>query len=64
MEEEARSRVVTVTLTPTEKEWLSSLARERGATINGTVRKLIRDAASKELPSHQHFEERSYAAAS
>ncbi len=45
MQREVLSEPVTVVLTTQEKQQLIELARAHGATMRGTIRRLIRDAA-------------------
>jgi hypothetical protein len=40
---------LTVTLTPSDREALGRMAQAHGATLRGTIRKLIRDAAEHEI---------------
>jgi len=45
MNTEALSEKVAVNLTERERRLLERLAEERGATLSGVIRKLLRDAA-------------------
>jgi hypothetical protein len=49
MNEEARTELITVTLTPREKAMLAELADKMGATKSGLVRRLVREAASRHI---------------
>lgn len=62
MQEESRTELFTMALTPWEKKLLAELAQERGATMSGIVRKLIRDAAHSAYPERQLQEAGRYAA--
>ena len=54
MTQDQLTELFTFQMTASEKELLRTLAHERGATISGTLRKLIRDAVWKydDRPSH------------
>ena len=53
MRSDTLSEYFSVTLTKQEKELLRRLAEERGATMRGYIRKLIRDAGSR-FTAHAH----------
>lgn len=58
---EALSATLAVNVTQQEKMLLKRLAYERGATLTGTLRRLIRDAAKKELAGSSSGGQQDYA---
>jgi hypothetical protein len=53
MDREQNTEVLTVTVSRSEKDLLVGLAYERGATLSGLIRKMIRDAAGAARPTSE-----------
>ena len=47
MQREALSAFLEFSMTRSDKEWLARMAHERGITMSGLLRKLIREAAAE-----------------
>lgn len=58
MEREPRSYYFSLNLTLSERQTLERLAEERGGTLSGVLRKLIRDAAPSDLVGTKALEGR------
>lgn len=58
MQKEPRSYYFSLNLSLSERLTLERLAEERGGTLSGVLRKLIRDAAPSDLMSSKAMEER------
>jgi hypothetical protein len=52
---EALSRRIQLTLSESDKAALERMSYEQGATMRGFIRKLIRDAASRQIPEREHL---------